>query len=261
MAGEQRSGAVQTWAARLAPYVVIVLLQLVVISRSGPSTVKTQAAGPAEQAAGAEAQPTSEAGAASGSVAAAASAGPSQVRPVSGGGATGQAVRPGAGSTGAGATGTRTAAASVATIPQKVDGLGRPLEGDKGKCAPGALLQEKVSTSSPRCVPKFTGDNGGPVYQGVTADTITVVVVWPEYQEGVQQALAANGLAASPEEAKQADATWAAFLNKHYELYGRKIKVIDHFMSESTSDPAAMRAVAKELVAKYHPFAVDFYAP
>src|SRR5439155_9842065 len=94
-----------------------------------------------------------------------------------------------------------------------------------------------------------------------TADSITVVVVWPQYQDGVQQALAANGLAASPDEAKQADATWATFINKHYELYGRKVKVVDHFMTESTSDPAAMRAAAKEIVAKYHPHVVTFYAP
>src|SRR5262245_19736325 len=69
MAGEHRSGSVQTWAARLAPLLVILLLQLVVISRSGPSKVHTEAAGPADEALAAGDVPQSEAAGPNGSAA------------------------------------------------------------------------------------------------------------------------------------------------------------------------------------------------
>src|SRR5205823_3825064 len=72
---------------------------------------------------------------------------------------------PGAG-TGPAATAKSTGTAS--SQAQQVDGLGRPLTGDKGKCAPGGLLQENITFTSPPCMPAFAGANGGNTYAGVT---------------------------------------------------------------------------------------------
>src|SRR5207302_4477676 len=125
--------------------------------------------------------------------------------------------------TGPAGTGKSTGAASSQS--QQVDGLGRPLTGDKGKCAPGGLLQENITFTAPPCMPAFAGANGGNTYAGVTADTINVVVIIPSYGE-TDKALAATGLAETPEQAQEDANTYAAFFNKHYELYGRKLKII-----------------------------------
>ena len=55
------------------------------------------------------------------------------------------------------------------------------------------------------------------------------------------------------------DTVWASFFQKHYELYGRKLKIVEHYYS--CTDAPCLRAEAKSVVAKYHPFAVTFYAP
>src|SRR5204863_5988578 len=76
------------------------------------------------------------------------------------------------------ARGPSAAASGPAATGQRRDALGRPLEGDKGKCARGALLQETVTRHAPPCMPAFVGDNGGATYQGVTADEITIVIAF-----------------------------------------------------------------------------------
>ena len=66
-------------------------------------------------------------------------------------------------------------------------------------------------------------------------------------------------LAASAEQYAEADQVYSTFLNNHDEFYGRKLKVFDYY--SDTTDPATYRAAAKEVVAKFHPFAASWYAP
>jgi hypothetical protein len=77
------------------------------------------------------------------------------------------------------------------------------------------------------CVPKFTGNNGGATYNGVTSSTITLAQI--EYpttsnaQELEAQAAAA-GLAPQPV-ISQVEQTFLNYFNKVYELYGRKVVI------------------------------------
>ena len=91
----------------------------------------------------------------------------------------------------------------------------------------------------------------------VTADSISVVVVFPQYPDGVQQGLVAAGLSMTPEQAHEVDGIFAQFLNKHYEFYGRQIKVSEYFTP--STDAAAQRADAKAINEKFHPFAAVYY--
>lgn len=141
---------------------------------------------------------------------------------------------------------------------QKYDSLGRPLSGDRSKCAPGGILQEKITLQSPPCMPINKGGNPGATWQGVTAKTIKVVVFYPEYEQGTQQVLAANGLAMTPAQAKELHEILARFFNSHYEFHGRKLEVVEHI--SPAADPIELRAEAKAINQKHKPFAVLYYA-
>ena len=141
---------------------------------------------------------------------------------------------------------------------QATTGGAAPVAGDKSKCAPGGLLQENITFQSPPCFPKFVGDNGGATYMGVTKDKIKVVVFYAQYQDGVQQVLAANNLAMTPEKAEEVHAVIEAFFNKHYEFYGRQVDMQYHISPAATE--AELRAEAKAVVEKHQPFAVLYYA-
>jgi hypothetical protein len=167
----------------------------------------------------------------------------------------------GGGTTGGGGGGTGTAAAGTTGSGQRVDALGRPLDGDKGKCAPGGLLQENVTSFSLPCIPKFTGDNGGATYQGVTKDEVKVVVLAAHYEPAVQAALTAVGLAATDQQHAEASNVFAQFINKRYELYNRKIKAVVVSTDCVTGDDPCYRADAKAMLARHKPFAVVWAVP
>ena len=279
MTGEDRGARAGTMARRYWPFLAIVALQLLLLTLTpSTKTVSTQVQGTAgsgastgaasdgaagDGAAGDQGATTVDTvtGAAATSVATGSSGASTAATVRSGKAAGGTGTGTGTAAAGSGATAASgTAAASSASAAgQQVDGLGRPLTGDKSKCAPGGQLQENITFSSQPCIPAFTGNNGGPTYPGVTGDTITLVMYWPQYAEATQKALVAAGLAATPDQAQEATDTFAAFINKHYEMYGRKIKVVNFF--SPAVDPPSLRADAKAIQARYHPFAVSYYAP
>src|SRR5207237_1208169 len=47
--------------------------------------------------------------------------------------------------------------------------------GDTSHCKDGRQFDTAVDWYAPPCVPKFSGDNGGATYQGVSGDTITIL--------------------------------------------------------------------------------------
>ena len=169
----------------------------------------------------------------------------------------------GPGATGASGTspGGAPAAAGSSASGQRVDALGRPLEGDKKRCARGGLLQEDVTSFSLPCTPAFTGDNGGATYQGVTGDEIKVLIQVNHYEPATQAALTAVGLSATDQQYQEASTVYASFINKRYELYGRKIKAIVNTSDCVTGDNACYRAEAKEALARHKPFAVLWSVP
>ena len=82
-------------------------------------------------------------------------------------------------------------------------------------------------------------DNGGSTYQGVTKDTITIV----NYQSQVNPATdAALTAAAANNSDADEDATlrdYVDLFNKHFQFYGRQIKVVTIAGSGATEDDAA----------------------
>ena len=83
------------------------------------------------------------------------------------------------------------------------------------------------SPYAPPCVPKFTGNNGGATYNGVTASTITLAErEFPsaaDTQEIEAQAKAAGG--AIPQVIAQVQQVFLNYFNSVYNLYGRKVVI------------------------------------
>jgi hypothetical protein len=163
--------------------------------------------------------------------------------------ADGTVVAPGGGT----APGT-TGAAPGAPAPA----VAAPAGGDRSKCAKDGKRQQDVTGSSPPCVPKFTGDNGGATYQGVTGTTVKVLRYRPKSNPQVDAILNTQGLAFSPEQELAAQNAYAKFFEKHYEWYGRKVEwVWEQGTCEiSPPDLPCFRNEVKRLNAKHKPFAV-----
>jgi hypothetical protein len=135
--------------------------------------------------------------------------------------------------------------------------------GDTGVAAQGDTShckgdrQTDVIYNSPPCAAKFTGDNGGAVYPGVTDKEIRFVDFNCQPNEQVNAILATQGLAASSDETKAMLDSVTRWMNKTYEFYGRTIKweYVIGDCPTTPPDPAKARQAASE-VAKTHPFAV-----
>ncbi len=130
--------------------------------------------------------------------------------------------------------------------------------GDTSHCTPDGR-QHGITYHAPPCVPKWPegADNGGATYQGVTADEILVIQFTTAGNEQVNAILAAEGLAATEEESRNMREASLEFLHKHYELYGRRIR-LETFEADCPTtppDPAKCRAAANEVVRK-RPFMV-----
>ena len=113
-------------------------------------------------------------------------------------------------------------------------------QGSTTHCKDGQQHKLVVNNPAP-CVPKFTGDNGGATYQGVTKDTIKVIRFRAKPNEQVDAILGAKGLSTTAEDDKAAQETFLAFINKYYEFYGRKVVIQDIVGNCPTSPPDQKR--------------------
>jgi hypothetical protein len=98
-------------------------------------------------------------------------------------------------------------------------------------CKPG-VRQIDFSDYAAPCVNKFTGNNGGSTYRGVTADTIKISIRATADQGGpnsqaVDQVSKAAGQGTADDDYQSASALLPYF-NKMFELYGRKV-VLEKF--------------------------------
>ena len=100
-------------------------------------------------------------------------------------------------------------------------------------CTPSTA--QFASPYAPPCIPKFTGNNGGATYNGVTASTITVAErEFPsaaDTEEIEAQAKASGG--AIPQVLNQVQQVFLNYFNKVYDLYGRKV-VIKPYNSQAS---------------------------
>jgi hypothetical protein len=102
-----------------------------------------------------------------------------------------------------------------------------------GACTPGT--HQFASPYAAPCVPKFTGNNGGATYNGVTATTITLAQrEFPnaaDTEEIEAQAKAAGS--AIPQVIDQVQQVFVNYFNKAYNLYGRKVVITPYITKAS----------------------------
>lgn len=114
--------------------------------------------------------------------------------------------------------------------------------------------------ASPPCAPKWQGgDNGGATYQGVTKDEIKIVFFGSNANAAVDTILSAQGLARTEEDERQLFAAAQEFVNKNYELYGRKIKLVERDNEgcpQTPPNPPACIEAARRVVREEKPFMV-----
>ncbi len=132
---------------------------------------------------------------------------------------------------------TDTTAAVVTTAPP--EGEWAPASGDVAAgtgttrggldCAPDVAQIPDTIYAAP-CVPEFSDENGGDTYRGVSADTIRVVRrTFPSSanSEAVDEGLRKAGLATA-DEAYEIQKLFIEYFNENYELYGRRVEVIEY---------------------------------
>jgi hypothetical protein len=235
---------------RYAPFALLVAAQIVLVivapshgapSANGPlgGEFNGAAAPGASPSAGAVA-PGAPGGAGGGATLGGSSSGSS-------GGVTGPAGSP-SGVTGAGANGASVAKQVGIVQPASGTSTGKPF------CVTGLL-------EHPPCVPTWAGgSNGGATWAGVTADTVTVVMYRSKPNPAVDSILRATGTYISPEDERQQFELVTDWINKHYQLYGRKLKPVYVQGNCDIAPPkdSCFRGDADAIVSKHHPFAV-FY--
>jgi hypothetical protein len=159
-------------------------------------------------------------------------------------GTTGQAVP---GSPGGGSTGTTTGTSGSTT--------GLPVAGDDRSRCKGAV-QFTDYPQAPPCTPHV--GNPGATSMGVTGKTVQLVYFREKDNPVVKGLLQSIGLYSDPSDQQAFISAMEDFINAHYELYGRKVK-ISFWQSPCESAPPkddCFRNDAKALVAQRHPFAV-----
>ncbi len=109
---------------------------------------------------------------------------------------------------------------------------------------------------APPCVAPWTGgDNGGATAPGVTADTITVAL-YQAQPDLLQQAFFEN-TGSDESLSKERDTTqdYVDYFSSHYELYGRKVKLVTVKASGAPDDAVAAKADAIKVATEVHAFA------
>lgn len=133
----------------------------------------------------------------------------------------------------------------------------RETPGSTAHCVSGRQANPKVYAYAPQCIPTWSGDNGGATYRGATAKEIKVIVYRGNLGAAVDAILSAQGSDPSDEDFdKFMDAAFG-WLNKHYELYGRKF-VAKRWNGECPSVPPdydCLRSEASKIVSQEKPFA------
>lgn len=176
-------------------------------------------------------------------------------------GGSGAAAAVGGGTAAGGATGTTSSSGGAAPVGAsgstvaKQRGVSAPASGTttgKPFCVTG--LNEH-----PPCVATWAGgNNGGATWQGVTAKTIDIVMYRPKSNAAVDAILRSTGTYTPPAAEKQQFLLVADWINKHYQLYGRKI--VPHYVTGNCDiappKDSCFRSDADSIVSKYKPFAL-----
>lgn len=101
-----------------------------------------------------------------------------------------------------------------------------PASGDTSHCV--GDKQFDILLNAPACIPAWPdgADNGGATYTGVSADSIRIVQWEYVANQASDSILATQGLATTPQDRRALDAAAKAFIEEHYETYGRDLEII-----------------------------------
>lgn len=121
------------------------------------------------------------------------------------------------------------------------------------RCDPATGRIKMPTIFAPPCVPVFSGDNGGATTNGVTRDTIKVVV-YVAQQNGDLSALL-QGLLDKPEDTAKTVQAYNTMFQTLYETYGRKIELVQFNASGAANDETAARADAVKVASDIGAFA------
>jgi len=170
------------------------------------------------------------------------------------------------GSVGAGAPGTTGVPGSTGTT---TGGTAGGATGGTGSSSTGGGLASGSTTGGKFCItgltehfpcaPKWAGgDNGGATWPGVTANQVTVVMYRAKDNPAVDAILQETGTYTPPSAEQQMVGVVQNWINKHFQLYNRKIKLIwtQGSCDIAPPDDNCFRNDANNLVSQYHPFAV-----
>lgn len=116
----------------------------------------------------------------------------------------------------------------------------------------------------PPCVAKWPAgaDNGGATYQGVTADSVKIIIFSSKPNEQVNAILGAKGLATSAEDEAAFYEAAFAFIQENYEFYGRRLDIerVEGDCPTTPPDYDACFAAAQTVLEK-RPFMVVWGTP
>jgi hypothetical protein len=146
--------------------------------------------------------------------------------------------------------------------PQASGGTGQLAAGDVTHCRGGKQFEIPHFIAEPPCQPRFGGgDNGGATYQGVTKSEITIVFYRVKDSPAVQAVVSGAGIVPTTPQLEDFLAAEQAFINRYYELWGRKLKIVSYQSPSCAGTPPSddcFRQDARAVIAAYHPFAVLF---
>ena len=130
--------------------------------------------------------------------------------------------------------------------------------GDKSHCKGDRQFDPNIDFYAPPCVPKSNGKNPGATYQGVTGEEIKVIQYIGSGDPAVDAILKAQGAFVELEQYKAFNAAAANFINKSYELYGRKvvIEVVQGTCKTIPPDVGCLQGEFRKLIQEKKPFAV-----
>src|SRR5580658_8918005 len=230
---------------RFWPLLAILAVQALIIAIA-PSTAPTS--GPAAASAGLPGSGSTSAPGAAATVTSTTAAAAGAAGSASTGGS--------AGASSAGQAGAASAAASAAAQSAAA------ASGSTAHCSDGREFSTSLVWYAPPCTPGTIGaadpDNGGATYQGVTGNQITVVDYYADDGPEVDAIDQAQGQYVSYSGEQLWDQAMASFINSHYMLYGRTLKIIPYQGQCQTVPPdtTCLTAEMDSIVQTYQPYII-----
>ncbi len=149
---------------------------------------------------------------------------------------------------------TRPGSGSV-TQPHRIEGASADAP---AHCVAGRQFDPAIDAAAPPCAPRWSAANGGATYPGVTDDEILLLDYWIDPGAAPSTFFRAQDIYTSADQQRRFGKAAEKFINSHYELYGRKVRIELWESSCSTQPPTAtcFRDEAAQIALDVKPFAV-----